>query len=175
MTQPVERVAGHLRSEQVPFAVIGATAMAVHGVSRATQDVDLLVSSRHCLRHEFWEPLRSVGLSIDLREGDDEDPLAGVIRVSDPEHDVQVDIIVGKPAWQAALIKAAQPQEIDGILLPVASAADVILLKLYAGGVQDRWDIAQLMAANANLTPEIDAGVLLLPQYAQRLWQTLRG
>jgi predicted nucleotidyltransferase len=175
MTQALERVADHLRSEQIPFAVIGATAMAIHGVSRATQDVDLLVSSTRCLRAEFWEALRASGLSIEVREGDDDDPLAGVVRVSEPNRDMVIDVIVGKPTWQATVLSSAQPQDIDGIELPVAAAADVILLKLYAGGVQDRWDIVQLLAANPSAAADVDARLHMLPPYALQLWRSLRA
>jgi hypothetical protein len=48
----------HLRAHAVPHALIGAGALAVHGVSRATHDVDLLTVERAVLEATFWDPLR---------------------------------------------------------------------------------------------------------------------
>ncbi|MEY4578035.1 MAG: hypothetical protein RL701_2738, partial [Pseudomonadota bacterium] len=163
MNSALERIDAHLRSEQVPFAVIGATAMAVHGVSRATQDVDLLATSRRCLRPEFWAPLHAAGLLVELREGDDDDPLAGVIRIVGPAEDAMVDVIVGRTPWQTQLLTQVERYEIDGVLIPVVRLEDLVLLKLYAGGVQDRWDITQLLAANPQVIELVTARVNVLP------------
>jgi hypothetical protein len=41
--------------------VIGAAALAVHGVSRATGDLDLLTVDLPCLEDDLWDPLRRSG------------------------------------------------------------------------------------------------------------------
>ncbi|HEX7480937.1 MAG TPA: hypothetical protein VF331_24255 [Polyangiales bacterium] len=59
----------------------------------------------------------------------------------------------------------------------IATAADLILLKLYAGGVQDRWDIQQLLASTPDglVLTEIDEKVRELPERSQVLWRDLRA
>jgi predicted nucleotidyltransferase len=175
MKRTLEQVSAYLGSQRVSFAVIGATAMAIHGVSRATQDVDLLAMSSECLRVEFWEPLRALGLRIDVRNGDDDDPLAGVVRIVDVDEDSNIDVIIGKPPWQRELLSRAQSHEVEGVELPIAQARDVVLLKLYAGGVQDRWDIAQLLVANPSIVDDVESAVTTLPPYCQQLWRDVRG
>jgi predicted nucleotidyltransferase len=69
MNRSLDQVSAYLRAQGVPFAVIGATAMAVHGVSRATQDVDLLTTSVLCLREEFWGRLRASGMNGGCQRG----------------------------------------------------------------------------------------------------------
>jgi hypothetical protein len=61
-------------------------------------------------------------------------------------------------------------------MVPAVQAGDLILLKLFAGGRQDRWDIEQLLARPDRdaLVREVDARVLLLPDRARTLWIALR-
>lgn len=87
--------AATLEAHGIPHAIIGATALAVHGVTRATADIDLLATDLRCL---------------------------------------PVDVIVGRSPWQAEIIARALPAVVAGTNVPIAQAADVVLLKLYAGG-----------------------------------------
>lgn len=69
-----------LDSRGVAHAVIGATALAVHGVSRATADIDLLATDPACLDPALWAEVAATGARSDIRRGDVDDPLAGVVR-----------------------------------------------------------------------------------------------
>jgi len=54
--------------------------------------------------------------------------------------------------------------------------ADLIRLKLYAGGSQDSWDIEQLLAASADrgaLIREVESGLDSLPAEVRRLWNRI--
>ena len=166
------QVAELLQRQQVPFAVIGASALAVHGVSRSTFDIDLLVTDRRTLSPQFW----TLDAKVDIRRGDEHDPLAGVIRLrAAGERDI--DVVVGRAAWQAELLESNLRVELEGTQVPVVAAAGVILLKLYAGGLQDQWDIQQLLAAGtrAALIAAVDGQAGALPADARELWQRLRA
>jgi len=141
------RVAALLRERQIPFAVVGAAAMAVRGVSRSTRDVDLLVVDSECLSPATWESLRLEGIAVSIRRGDADDPLAGAVRLTGPGH-AMLDIIVGRAAWQARVLERASPSKIEEVSVPVATAADLVLLKLYAGGPQDAWDDYSALTAD---------------------------
>ena len=160
-----------LRAHRIPFAVIGAVAMAVHGVIRSTLDIDLLTLDARCLASEFWTPLDPFGISTQVRRGDDDDPLAGVVRMratSGPS----VDLVVGRAAWQHHVLERARETPVEGVSVPVASRVDVILLKLYAGGPQDAWDVEQLLASADRpvVTREVEAELSALPPESRRLW-----
>jgi hypothetical protein len=161
-----------LAGEQVRFAMIGAVAMAAHGVSRSTLDVDLLTTDARVLDQRMWHAAQ--GASTDIRLGDADDPLLGVVRVRRDER--QVDVIVGRHAWQTAIVDGARPVDIEGESIPVADAAGLILLKLYAGGSQDTWDIRELLAAGdaSALARTVDARITPLPPRALDLWRQLR-
>jgi hypothetical protein len=166
-------VARLLAGEQVRFAMIGAVAMAAHGVSRSTLDIDLLTTDARVLDQTLWHAAQ--GASIDIRRGDADDPLLGVVRVR-RDDERQVDVIVGRHDWQTAIVDGARPVDIEGESIPVADAAGLILLKLYAGGSQDVWDIRELLAAGdaSALARSVDARITPLPPRALDLWRQLR-
>lgn len=160
----------------MPFAVVGAAALAVHGVSRSTRDLDLLTVAAECLNPEFWDPLRRAGADVRIRAGDRDDPLAGVVRITRPgEH--PLDLVVGRGGWQAAIADRAREVAIEGVTVPVARPADLVLLKLYAGGPQDAWDVEQLLAGpdREGLVAEVEAALPALPADSRALWARIRG
>ncbi len=167
------RVAAHLESQLIPFVVIGASALATHGVSRSTLDIDLLVTDVRPLNATFWT-LDVV--MVDLRRGDEDDPLAGVVRLK-AEGERDVDLVIGRAGWQTRLLTTDLKIDLEGVRVPVVDAAGLILLKLYAGGTQDAWDIEQLLAAGERsaLVAAVDQRVAVLPADARARWQQLRG
>jgi hypothetical protein len=81
-------VAGILRQADIPFALIGAGAMAAHGVSRATADLDLLAVEQRCLDRVLWDPLAE----------------AGVVRFETADEGAMVDLVAG---WGGRQVAAA--------------------------------------------------------------------
>jgi hypothetical protein len=169
----LDQVALILREHRVPFAVIGAAAMAVHGVARSTQDLDVLALDPGCLTAAMWRTLTASGVTVDIRRGDETDPLSGAVHIATAT--ALVDVIVGRAAWQAGILQRAAPRSIDGTVVPVASNGDLVVLKLYAGGPQDAWDIEQLLTAGDRpaLTRHVESLLPELPEHAQRLWARL--
>ena len=168
-------VADTLDRNHVPFALIGAAALAIHGVSRSTLAIDMLVTDRRVLDPSFWRELGE-GIGRDIRVGDASDPLAGVIRFSAPGAR-DVDIVVGRGTWDADVVARAEAASHHDRQLPAVRVDDLILLKLYAGGSQDRWDIEQLLARpdRATVIVDVERHVSQLPADAQRLWKTVLG
>jgi hypothetical protein len=94
--------------------------------------------------------------------------IGGVVRL-ERESERPVDVIVGKHAWQArAVARAARPAGCPPIVLP----RDLVLLKLYAGGTQDLWDIRELLrvAEGETLVEAVDADVATLPPAMRERW-----
>lgn len=168
------RVVQLLQDRQIPFALIGAAAMAAHGVSRSTFDTDLFCVGASALRDDVWQELIKDGIDVDVRRGDDDDPLLGVVRCI--QGDQAIDLVVGRSAWQREIIARATPTQVFSLNLPIVTVADLILLKLYAGGIQDRWDIQQLLATTPTTTvvTDVDTRMSSLPDRSQELWRQLR-
>ena len=139
-------VTATLDRASVRYAVIGAGALAAHGIARSTFDLDLFTTDAAALEPRTWADMAADSrIRLEIRRGDASDPLAGLIRLATTgERDV--DVVVGRLQWQADVVERAVSVESAGVRLPVVNPADLILLKLYAGGSQDYWDIEQLLA-----------------------------
>jgi hypothetical protein len=158
----------------IAHAVIGAFALAVHGVVRASDDVDVLVVDGRCLEPPIWTEVERTGIAVEIRRGDADDPLAGVVRLQ-PADGTRIDIVVGKTSWQHDVITRARSTPLLGGRLPIALPADLVFLKLYAGGPQDAWDIDQILDAVPDLEAEIEMRVGVLPRESVALWRRIVG
>jgi predicted nucleotidyltransferase len=168
MDDPIELIAERLRAAAVPFAVIGAAAMSARGIPRQTLDLDLLVTDDRVLLASFWEGLPIVA---EVRRGDTDDPLAGVVRFDSP----QVDVIVGRFRWQSEALARAEEQRLGGRSLPVVTVSDLILLKLHAGGYRDATDVHLLLTvAGRSEVEQVERSLEALPTDARRLWKEIR-
>lgn len=87
------------------------------------------------------------------------------------------DVVIGRAAWQTALLDQDLRIDLEGARVPVVDVPGLILLKLYAVGTQDPWDIEQLLAAGERsaLVAAVDQRVAALPADARARWQQLRG
>lgn len=170
------RVRDVLEVSATPYALIGAGAMTVHGVGRSTLDLDLLTMEPGVLEGKFWVSLKKSGASVDIRRGDADDPLAGIVRFEQAE-EPPVDLVVGRSRWQSSVLERARRMSIGDFDVPVVGAADLILLKLFAGGAQDAWDIEELLATGdrAALSREVESRVRDLPPDVLGLWGRIRG
>jgi hypothetical protein len=166
-----------LRQERIEHALIGAAALAIHGVSRATVDVDLLTVDSSALKADLWKPWDARGETVRIIEGDSDDPLAGSVRLEDRSGDI-VDVVVGRYRWQAALISSAETFPIGEAKVPVVQPPGLVLLKLHAGGPRDAWDISSLAEAHPRwetIKAEVERQVEWLPAESRRLWERLRA
>ena len=166
MNSVLDRVCERLRERHVEAVVIGATALAWYGVSRSTIDIDLLVVDHAVLATGFWDGLQ--GVDVEVRRGDADDPLAGVVRCRRPGHR-PVDLVVGRHAWMRDIVERTTGA--DRGSPPTVEAADLVCLKLFAGGFQDLNDIAQLRAVlGGPLDQQVQERLRGLPAEMARVW-----
>lgn len=166
-----------LEAAAIPFALIGAGALAAHRVARATGDVDLLSVDAEALAPATWRPLHGKGIEIEIRVGEPGDPLAGVVRISSGSAP-PVDLVVGDRGWQRRAIERAEERLFDDVRIPVVRAADLVLLKLYAAGEQDLWDVRRLLDASpdrATFVAEVEVELAALEESAKAAWRRALG
>lgn len=167
-------VARRLHLAEIRCALIGAEALALRAASRSTLDRDLLTTDRRSLDASLWQPLRDAGIRYEVRHGDPEDPLAGVVRIT-AAGERPVDLIVGRHSWQTRIVERSEMLDLGDVVLPVPRASDLILLKLFAGGGQDAWDVAQLLAGEGRdgVVVEVERQLADLPAEARLLWERI--
>lgn len=166
LIQLAERVAAIAAELGIPTALIGATALAVHGYVRGTADIDLATAVdpfRELPR--LQERLKAEGLFTELSLPDSEDILGGVLRVrARSEDDDLVEIVnfenplrpSSNPGPQA--VRAAQPIA-ESSALRCATLAHLIALKLFAGSRRDEADVVELLRRNTQADPTEIRGV----------------
>jgi hypothetical protein len=168
----VDRIADLFDEQHVAFALIGAAAVAARGVPRSTYDVDLLTVDTRVLGDEIWESIRALA-EIQVRRGEFDDPLRGVVWIR-PAKERSIDIVVGRWKWQQRVIERAEPTPSENRSLPTVTTADLILLKLAAGGAQDAWDIGRLLAVNHwNVVADVEQRLVDLRPDASDLWKRI--
>ncbi len=149
-----ETVAGILQELQIDSVVIGALALAAHHYVRFTEDIDLGINTDVKSLRQIAEALQGRGFEIELREPEADDPLSGVIDVIGPFGMVQI-VNFGQtfPAVISDAIQAATLTVRSNSNLRLTPLPHLIALKLYAGGLKSKADIAELLARNeeANL------------------------
>lgn len=173
MTYPLlARVTSGLAADGIRFAMVGASALARHGVSRATQDFDLFTTDAR-----LFDAAPRIGkgaAEVEVRRGDADDPMAGFVRFT-AEGERTVDVILGRGGWQQDAVRRATPAALGDLSIPVVGVTDLILLKLYAGGPQDAWDVQQLLEATDRETviEQVDGRLNVLPAECARLWRRI--
>jgi len=168
------RVSEVLKAQGIPHVLVGASALSIHGVIRSSLDVDLFTVDRACLDPRIWDGLAAEGVGVEVRKGDPDDPLAGVVRF-EVAMELPLDVVVGKHLWQRKAIERAANATFMGVDVPVLSGVDLILLKLFAGGPQDAWDIQQLLDGpeRESLVQGVEQELPTLPRACSTLWRRI--
>ena len=135
--------------------VFGAQAVAVRGAPRATQDVDVTVQVDPGQLDELVADLESEGLRHRYPELADELLATGsVIPLVHPSG-MEIDLIVAGSGLEALALSRATRATIDGVVVPVARATDLVVMKVLAGRGKDLEDVRALIAGGEVDTAEV--------------------
>lgn len=140
----LEEVAAVLESIGAAYALIGGRAVVLRGYPRMTTDYDFLTADRRIMQRQTWQTFEDAGAKVDIRKGDQFDPVAGVVHITFADGG-DADVVLAKWKWEAAVIERAEPLLLRGRRIPVPTISDLILLKLAAGGPQDTHDVERLL------------------------------
>lgn len=155
----LERIAGTLTRETIAFALIGGLAVSVRTEPRFTRDIDLAVAvandaAAEALVHRLVGDGWTAGTLVEQAAVD----RLATVRLGAPGDvttSAVVDLLFASSGIEAEVIAGAEELEVlPGIVLPVASVAGLIVLKLLAAEStrpQDETDLAALFGV---ATPE---------------------
>jgi len=164
------RVIAYLDRKGVVCALIGGVALGAHGIARATLDADLLVADGIVLTREFWRGLTGAGLP-EIRRGDADDPLGGVVRFAGDTE--SVDVLLGRGLWTSQILARRIRLRVQRRAVPVVDRADLVGLKLFAGGPQDLLDVRLLVEADPALTRVVESRLGEAPRSVRQRWRRL--
>jgi hypothetical protein len=132
-------VAEILHRENVDYAVIGAFALSMHGAIRGTTDVDALLFTTPQQLGKLRAVFDRAGFASELRSGDPEDPILGMLILSDG-HNNHVELLGGLRGMDPAIFSRTVEIQFRGVNLRFVGREDLIAMKCFAGGPQDLID-----------------------------------
>lgn len=136
-----------LAARSIDYAVIGALAASLHGAGRASLDADLVVPAGVMEGTRIDEALKRAGLTTELRRGDPEDAIPGLVRVSDSFGN-QVDVLLGIRDLDPKTFSRTVEVPFEGTRLRFVGREDFIAMKVAAGGAIDLVDAENAIAAD---------------------------
>jgi hypothetical protein len=165
--QAAEKIAELLSRHNVDAVVIGAVALAAHRYIRQTDDIDLGVNADVPTLRRIVASLHDAGFDAVLREPDGDDPLGGVVDVTGSFGLVQIVSYADRfPIVIEDAVRGASLVVREGSPLRIVPLAQLVALKLYAGGLKSKADIVELLARN----PECDLAEVERVCDSYRLW-----
>lgn len=140
-------LAGAMRDVGARWYLFGAQAALIHGAARLTADIDATVS---------WQPDEMGPLLAALQSHGFEPRPAPPdfierTRVVPLVHatGIQTDLVLGGPGLEETFLERAVERELEGVRVPVATAEDLIAMKVLGGRAKDLEDVRALLAANS--------------------------
>ncbi len=125
----------------VRFVVVGAHALAVHGVPRATGDLDLLIVPEPENAQRAFEALVEFGAPVEIHGVTAADfEIAGTVyQLGVPPRRIDLLTAISGVDWEEAE-RTAIRVSIDGMELPVLARGQLLANKLAAGRAKDLVD-----------------------------------
>ena len=135
-----------LERAKIDYAVCGGMAVAIHGLARATKDIDLLILREDLAR--VLDVVRGLGFILDggiLPMGAGERFERDIYRISKviDEKLLTLDLLIVNPLLQRAF-EAREYYEWPGVRLQAVSPAGLYVMKKLAGRPQDIADLQRL-------------------------------
>jgi hypothetical protein len=145
--------------------LFGAQAAILHGIARATADIDVTVDPAERSTAEIAGALTARGFVLRVTD----DAFVAQTRVLPVTHTsgVPVDVVLAGPGLEELFFERLVHRRMGDLDVPVASAEDLIVMKILAGRAKDLDDVRGIVAAKgAELDHEAIRETLLLLQGA---------
>ena len=130
-------------AESVEFLLVGAYALAVHGVPRATGDIDLWVRPSAENARRAWNALAKFGASVSRVSVDDLATAGLIYQIGVVPRRIDVMTSIDGVEFHEGWLNRTEVL-IEGLLVPVLGRTDLVRNKRAAGRPKDRADLALL-------------------------------
>ena len=130
----------------VEWYLFGAQAALLHGSTRLTADVDATVALEAVPAREFVRVLSKHGFSTRFSD----ESFIEMTRVVPVVHDrtgLPADLVLAGPGPEQLFLQRAVWTPIEELSVPVATAEDIIVMKILAGRPKDLEDVGAIVAA----------------------------
>lgn len=136
-----------LRREQLPYALIGGLAVSLRGQPRATADVDVVVLASIPDMLDLLARLDSTSFKPLFAGAEVVVERSCILPLRHRSTDIKVDVAIGLSGFEQQVVQRAELLQIAGSEVAVATAEDLLLMKVLAGRTKDDDDVAGLIVA----------------------------
>ena len=127
------------------FLLVGAYALAAHGIPRATGDMDLWVRPTSANAAKVWQALERFGAPLSRLRPEDLEIEGMILQIGVAPCRIDIVTRVSGLAFQEAW-DHRESRQIVGIPVPLISEEDLLRNKIAAGRPKDIGDVAMLKA-----------------------------
>jgi Nucleotidyl transferase AbiEii toxin, Type IV TA system len=147
--QPVAELLAQLRRALAALGVrwflFGAQAAILHGVARLSADVDVTVDLGARSSTELVNGLAEAGFDLLVSDVDRFVETTRVLPFVPRTSRIPVDVVLAGPGLEEQFFRDAEERMVGGTLIPVASAEDLVSMKVLAGRPRDLDDVAAIV------------------------------
>jgi len=137
----IVRISEALRSENLPFMLIGGQAVLLYGQPRLTEDIDIALGVNPEVLPSVLEACAKADLEILPEKPVEFVRETFVLPAIDLASSIRIDLIFSDLPYERQAINHAVTVDLSGVLIPFATPEDLILHKLFSGRPRDIEDI----------------------------------
>lgn len=137
-----------LQEHGPPFALVGGVAASLRGRLRATEDIDLILLTDVDGALELVDRLNGTAFQPLFPEYERVVRSAYILALEHLPSAITLDLAIGTSGFEQQIIRRAATIPIANLHVQVATAEDLILMKLLASRPQDDQDIAGILAVH---------------------------
>jgi uncharacterized nucleotidyltransferase DUF6036 len=135
----------------VRWYLFGAQAALVYGAVRLTADIDATLELADRDLGELVAHLRTAGFVLRIQDFTSFVERTRVLPTVHEASGMAVDLVLAGPGLEEQFLDHAQRQLIEGVAVPVASAEDIVIMKLIAGRAKDVDDVIAILGTHPQL------------------------
>jgi hypothetical protein len=131
----------------VRWYLFGAQAAILHGSARLSADVDVTVDVPEGSLSSLLATLSARGFSARIANPEAFAERTRVVPLVHGASGIPVDLVLAGPGLEERFFARIESFEVEGVRVPVASAEDMLVMKILAGREKDRADAAAIAEA----------------------------
>ena len=144
----LERIAGELSSQNIPYMIIGGQAVLLYGEPRLTKDIDVTLGIGSEGLDQVMQSVENLKFKILVPEAEDFVGETMVLPTLHEKSGIRVDFIFSFSEYEYQAIKNAKQIKIGAQDVSFASLEDVIIHKIIAGRPRDLEDVRSVILKN---------------------------
>ena len=143
------KVVKELDKNKIPYIIIGGQAVNLHGIVRATQDIDITLGIDTGKMEELFKIISTLNL-IFLKEDPEEFAKKfWVMPVFEKKSKIKIDFAFSFSPFEKNAIKRAVKVKIKNQIVKFCSIEDLIVFKIIAGRAIDLFDVRNIILRNS--------------------------